>query len=720
MRFFNQTADNRKKENGAPMTLFWRILAGVLLLSRTVSAADKDPPVDFSADELTYDRELKLIIARGNVTFKQEKTSLRADHVNYDTVDNVVIASGNVEIYTPDGGLMQGNYAKLSGDLKDGLIRKIQYTLADKSVMTAKKAEHFQGNYTEFEDVAYSSCDFCEDGSRFWELKATKMVHDKEEQNIYAYNATMTIEDVPVVYIPYFYYPDPSVKRRSGFLFPGIKSNRALGTGIIIPYYWEISPYTDFLFSPRIASKGILWGGNLRHNFSQGRMSVDGTYIEQEGEKRYSIRGSADWHISDVWRAKVNVDKTSDATYLRRYGVNTDEDTAPWLKSNAAVEALTSNTYFKFGGNHYQNMRANINDDTIPEAIPLAELSYMTDPGRYGNYWIFDVSTASLERKTGTDSRRLSFEADWYLPGITDWGAVYNFKTSALFNRYKIEDYQITRNRTYSGNASSFNPQASLTLSYPFVRIGEKMSQTLEPVVMGVVAPKKRDSDKIPNEDCTDLDLNDTNLFAERRYIGYDRFEPGSRINYGLKWDLYDANKTYVSALIGQSYRFSNDADIYTVDSGMVDPASDIVGNLTLNPAGFFSLKYSFRMNRTTLDLNRSDLSLSVGNALLRGTVSYINLKNANIRSTYRSREELNYSLTSFLTRYWKIGYHQKINLSANSGGLLETGGFIRYEDECFALHISIDRDYTSDRDYKDGLTFGLNVEFKPLGQFKM
>ena len=696
----------------------FRILMGLLFSTGTAFAAEKTTPVDFTADELTYDRELKLIIARGNVTFRQEKSSLRADHINYDTVDGSVIASGNVEIYTPDGGLMQGNYAKLSGDLKEGVIRKIQYTLSDKSVMTAKRADHFQGNYTEFEDVAYSSCDFCEDGSRFWEVKAKKMVHDKEKQNIYAYNATMTIEDVPVMYVPYFYYPDPTVKRRSGFLFPGIKSNRALGTGIVIPYYWEISPYTDFLFTPRFAAKGTLWGGNFRHNFSQAVMDFDGTYIKQEGENRYNIRGKVDWHITDVWRAHVNVDKASDATYLRRYGVNTDEDTAPWLKSDAAAEALTHNTYFIFGGNHYQNMRANVNDDTIPEAVPLAELSYTTDPEANGAYWDFDISTASLERKVGTDSRRLSANAIWNLPGITDWGAVYAFRASALINGYKIENYQIDRQRTYTGNASSFNPQTSLTVSYPFIRIGKKYSQMLEPVVMGVVAPNKRNSDKIPNEDSTDLDLNDTNLFSEKRFIGYDRFEPGSRINYGLKWDLYDARKTYVSVLIGQSYRFSR-SDIYSVDSGMVDNLSDIVGNISLYPANFFNLSYSFRMSKETLDLNRSDLSLAVGNALLRGTVSYINLKNSAVRSTYASREELKYTLTSFLTRYWKIGFHQNINLSTG-GGLLETGAYLRYEDECFALQTEIKRDYTSDRDYKDGISFGLSVEFKPFGQFKM
>ena len=76
------------------MRFFGIIFTAVLFLSHAAAGADKDLPVDFSADELTYDRELNLIIARGNVTFTQGKSSLRADHINYDTVDGVVIASG--------------------------------------------------------------------------------------------------------------------------------------------------------------------------------------------------------------------------------------------------------------------------------------------------------------------------------------------------------------------------------------------------------------------------------------------------------------------------------------------------------------------------------------------------------------------------------------------------------------------------------------------------
>ena len=306
------------------------------------------------------------------------------------------------------------------------------------------------------------------------------------------------------------------------------------------------------------------------------------------------------------------------------------------------------------------------------------------------------------------------------MPGITDWGAVYNFNASALVNGYHITDYWIANeNRLYSGNVSSFNPQTALTISYPFVNVGEKYNQILEPIVMGILAPNSKNSSKIPNEDSNDLDFDDTNLFSEKRFVGFDRFEPGSRINYGLKWSAYGQKNGYVSALIGQSYRFTH-SDIFPADSGLVDQASDIVGRFNIQPNEFISLSYAFRMNRKTTNINRSNLSVSVGNALLRVSASYINLKSSvSEYSAYNNREEINYTLTSHLTRYLKISFNQRINLS-KGGSVLETGGSLRYEDECFALETGLKKDYTADRDYENGITFKLGVEFKPFGIFKM
>lgn len=688
-----------------------KFLLTLLFVLATVCPAfaedKKDSPVDFSADEFTYNRDLNLVIARGNVTFVQNGTTLKADHINYSTTDNVVIASGNVRIISPDGSVVHANYIKLADDLKNGIVQQIRYILADKSVLTAKDARHGE-NFTEFTDVAYSSCDFCEDGTRFWELKAKRFTHDKEKHDMSAYNATMTMKDVPFLYMPYFTYPDPTVKRRTGFLIPSFKSNKAMGMGVIVPYYWEINNYTDFTFSPWLAENGILWQGVFRRNFEKGTTQLHGTMHEN----RYSFDGYFNWNFNDVWRFRSKIDYASDDTYLRRYSLRDDND--PWLTSRAGIDALTENTYFYFGGTYYRDMRAEVNDKTIPVVFPKMTFSHNFDRFSNGSYFSAAASAVALHRETGTDSTRVSVESGWHMPGITDWGLVYSVDTLAIANGYKIKDYAYQRNKTFNGDVGSFHAQASLKTSYPFLYSGEKFTQIFEPIVMGVVSPNSEANDKIPNEDSNEVDFDDTMLFAERRFIGFDRFEAGSHVDYGFKWTAYNDNGRNISLLLGQSYRFS-DRQYFPADSGLSRKTSDIAGRLIFAPTSFFNLSYAFRMDNHSFELNRSDISASIGNALLRANVSYINLKNRTGGLTYNSREEIAYTLTSHLTRYWMTSFSQNIDLS-EGGGLLSTSGKFRYDDECFAFEIGFSREYTRDRDYKDGMSFKIGVEFKPFG----
>ena len=145
-----------------------------------------------------------------------------------------------------------------------------------------------------------------------------------------------------------------------------------------------------------------------------------------------------------------------------------------------------------------------------------------------------------------------------------------------------------------------------------------------------------------------------------------------------------------------------------------------MVGRIALYPNSFLNLSYAFRMDRKTYALNRSSLSLGVGNALLRADVSYMYLKSRlSSYSDYDTREEITYTLTSHLTRYWSVKFYQRVNLS-DGGGVLETGGYARYEDECFAIETGIEKEYTYDRDYQNGVSFKLGLEFKPFGIFNL
>ena len=85
-----------------------------------------------------------------------------------------------------------------------------------------------------------------------WTIQSTKMLHDSKKKTIYYDNALIKIYDIPVFYTPKFSHPDPSVKRRSGFLVPSFLDTKNLGEGLTVPYFWAINKERDFTITPKL------------------------------------------------------------------------------------------------------------------------------------------------------------------------------------------------------------------------------------------------------------------------------------------------------------------------------------------------------------------------------------------------------------------------------------------------------------------------------------
>ena len=80
-----------------------------------------------------------------------------------------------------------------------------------------------QGNFTVFENGVYTACAPCKDDPKkppLWQVKGARIIHDQDEKMLYFETAQLEFFGVPIAYLPYFSTPDPTVKRKSGFLIP--------------------------------------------------------------------------------------------------------------------------------------------------------------------------------------------------------------------------------------------------------------------------------------------------------------------------------------------------------------------------------------------------------------------------------------------------------------------------------------------------------------------
>src|SRR5210317_1198085 len=88
-----------------------------------------------------------------------------------------------------------------------------------------------------------------------WSIKAEKITHDKIKKDMIYKNAILKIYDVPILYFPKFFHPDPSVKRRSGFLQPQFNNSETLGSSLYIPYFKTLGPDKDLTLKPTFFEK---------------------------------------------------------------------------------------------------------------------------------------------------------------------------------------------------------------------------------------------------------------------------------------------------------------------------------------------------------------------------------------------------------------------------------------------------------------------------------
>ena len=98
----------------------------------------------------------------------------------------------------------------------------------------------------------FTTCNQKEDSCPPWAIYADEVIHKKSEKKIEYKNAWLKIYDKPVLYFPYFFHPDPTVKRQSGFLMPSFQNSSNSGTSLQIPYYKVISENKDLTLYPRM------------------------------------------------------------------------------------------------------------------------------------------------------------------------------------------------------------------------------------------------------------------------------------------------------------------------------------------------------------------------------------------------------------------------------------------------------------------------------------
>ncbi len=390
------------------------LLQGVLEKKKSDSKA----AMLVNADELVHNYHDNLVSAAGHVQIYYEGAVLEADRVTYDRNTNRLHAQGNVRYKAKDGRILYGEVLEMDRDFRQGFANSLLIETPQKTHFAAARVDRTEGNVTVFRSGIYTACQACQDDPKkppLWQVKAQRIIHNENERVIYYENAVFELLGQPVLSIPLFSTPDPTVKRQTGFLVPHLFSTTRLGLGAEFPYFWEISPDKDLTFAVvPLTRQGVLVKGEYRQRLLTGAYTIKASGIIQQDPSVYNLadstagpgsrkgRGALEstgqFNINKQWVWGWDGTLVSDRAYLNDYNTLTQE------RANEKVSQLYlvgqgDRSYFDMRGMSFLGMSLIDRNNEQPIIHPVLDYSYIYGQPVLGGQLGFNVNFASVSRR---------------------------------------------------------------------------------------------------------------------------------------------------------------------------------------------------------------------------------------------------------------------------------------------------------------------------------
>ena len=696
------------------------------------------------ADQLVYDFDRQTVTAIGNVQLYYGAYVLDAGRVAYDQKSGRLVASGGVRMLEPNGHVLTAERLDITDDFRDGFVASLNVITPERGRFSAETAERRSGDLTIFNRGSYTACEPClEHPERppLWRIKAARIVHDRVERTVYYESPRLEFFGIPVAYAPIFFHPDPTVRRKTGFLVPSVLRGDAIGLGVTTPFFWNLAPNYDVTFSPTFLTRqGLLAQTQWRHRLMNGSYSIrvagifqrdrdafteDGVSLSGDRVFRGSGRTTGNFSLSEDWAFGWELHATTDRTFNRDYKI--PGATAISLPSTVYLSGASETNHFDLRGYHFRVQREDtveelpddgdpttpdryVHDDQDEQALvhPVLDHNYIFDRPFLGGEVRLDSNLTSVTRRS-SDLRHPPAPFGTYFAGVA--GTFTRATSRASWRRRMIapggqlitpfaylqaDSNWIASDDPVAGLSSNTvlargMPAVGVEYEWPFLATLGSTVHTFGPKLQLIARPSEAHPGDLPNEDSQSLIFDDTTLFLWDKFSGYDRQEGGVRANAGLVYQGLLPNGATIDALVGQSFQLAGlnsfalqDHALTGVGSGLETDVSDVVARLTVNTGLGIAATGRARFDDDDLAVNSAELS-AIGT--YRGSTAsfgYAYYRTSPAAGIFRRREEVNAAASIEFVDNWSVLGSLVYDLNNNSSVSRSLG--LAYSDDCFEL----------------------------------
>ena len=662
------------------------------------------------ADTITVDPAGR-VTATGNVEVFYQGRRLQAQSVSYTRNGDQLTFQGPILVTNTDGSVFTADAAQLDRDLRNGVLTSARLVLDQQLQIAASEIARVGNRYTRLDRAVASACQVCASNpTPLWEIRASRVIHDAQGQQLYFEDAQVRVAGVPVFYVPRLRLPDPSLSRATGVMIPRFSQSSELGTGVKLPYFIALGDHADVTLTPYYSSVTRTVEYQYRHLFRRGEIKATGAISDDtlEGGRGYFF-GNARYQLPRGFVVEGQLEFVSDPGYLFTYDYS-DKDR---LTNELAFTRVRRKDEFRAGITEYRTLR----DSEIPirDTLPdrFLEVSYRRDIPQlsFGGRTDLSLDATSVIRPSavnidGRDVSRIGAALDWQRTWVRPEGLVITTEIGA-----RLDTYNIGQDSTFATTLTRFVPRAATELRWPFSRrTQDGGTEVFEPVLR--IDVSDTGGDQVPLEDSTVVEFDEANLFAASRYPGNDGVEDGTRIAAGVTWRRSDPRGWQTDLAVGRVANLDGDLG-FAVGTGLAGDRSEwlvaarlgVGDELSLVSRMLFDENVKFTLTETRIDWQADRFALAS---------SYIFALPEPAEGRLDRLSEWSFDGSYDVNDSWTAKTNWRYDFEADKATRAGIG--LGYRNECVDVELSLSRRFATSTSIDPTTDFGFRVSLNGVG----
>ena len=557
-----------------------------------------------------------------------------------------------------------------------------------------------------------------------WLIESKKVTHDKIKKQIIYDKAWLKIYDIPVVYFPKFFHPDPSVERQSGFLRPYYENSDTLGTALYTPYFKIISDDKDMTFKPRFYDDDkYVFQSEYRQKNEKSTIIADFSYTKGyksklKGELKDSrthlfINTIKNLNFDDFLNSSLETQyqKVSNDTYLKIFNLS-----SPLLApDNSVLEAFVTldleNENYDFTASIEQfETLSGLNSDRFQYALPAYNFSSVYINEKFMGNFNFNSYGNNTLKNTNTVSTNITNDINYIsLDSFLDTGIQTNF---SLFVK-NLNSIGKNDSNSKSSPQSEIMSAYMFNAYFPLINNNEDMVNTINPKLSVRFSPHQMRNHKTKSSR-----VDATNVFSFSRLGLSDSFEEGGSLTIGVdykkeKITIVNDEKEiedFFEMKLATVIRAENEENI-PINSTINKKNSNILGNMNYKVSESFAINYDFSIDNdlNTFEYNSIETDFTYKN--FNTQIAFLE-ENGELGSGNILSNTIQYNFDDNNTLKFKTRRNRAINLTEYYDLLYQ------YKNDCLTAGIQFKKRFYNSADIKPSEEIFFSITIVPLGTF--